>query len=331
MNENLVKLGAFGAGLIVVFAAALGVGAAAGDLVADPAGHAADAGHPPVSPSPDDPPPAGHDAVGADHTTHAETAADLPDGLQVSQNGYTLVPETTVLTPGEPVDFRFTVTGPDGSPLTAYQVQHEKKLHLIVVSRDLGEFLHLHPDEAGDGVWSVKLTLPRAGAYRAFADFVPEGATGLTLGVDLFAPGDHTPRPLPKPSRTATADGYTVTMTGTLAAGAADELVFEVSRDGKPVTDLQPYLGAFGHLVALRAGDLAYLHVHPEDTAAATAGGSTAERVAFHTKVPSPGDYRLFLDFKHEGTVHTAAFTVRAEREPADHGSGGHESGGHEH
>ncbi|WP_055480385.1 hypothetical protein [Sphaerimonospora mesophila] len=329
MNENLVKLGAYGVGLIVLFGAALGAGAAAGDVVAGPAGHTADAGHLPASPSPDDPSPGGHDAVGA-HATHAETASDLPGGLQVSQNGYTLVPETTVLTPGEPVDFRFTVTGPDGSPLTAYQVQHEKKLHFIVVSRDLGEFLHLHPEEAGDGVWSVELTLPRAGAYRAFADFVPEDATGLTLGVDLFAPGDQTPRPLPKPSRTATVDGYTVTMTGTLASGAADTLVFEVSRDGRPVTDLQPYLGAFGHLVALRAGDLAYLHVHPEGTAAATGSDSTAERVAFHAKAPSPGDYRLFLDFKHGGTVHTAAFTVHAEQGSADHGADAHESGDHE-
>ncbi|MFC0864333.1 hypothetical protein ACFHYQ_18735 [Sphaerimonospora cavernae] len=330
MNEALVKLGAYGLGLTVIFAAALGVGSAAGDAITDPVvTHATPAN---LSPK-------GHGATPTDdaHVTQAQTAADtpaaadLPGGLQVSQNGYTLVPETTVLTPGEPVDFRFTVTGPDGSPLTAYQVQHEKKLHLIVVSRDLGEFRHLHPAEAGDGIWSVKLTLPRPGAYRAFADFAPEGAAGLTLGVDLFAPGDQTPRALPEPSRTATVDGYTVTMTGTLASGEAGTLDFEVSRDGRPVTDLQPYLGAFGHLVALRAGDLAYLHVHPEGTAPAAGDDAAASRVAFHAKAPSPGGYRLFLDFKHEGTVHTAAFTVHAEQGSGSHDSGAHDSDGHGH
>ena len=72
-------------------------------------------------------------------------------------------------------------------------------------------------------------------------------------------------------------------------------------RDGEPVTDLEPYLGAYGHLVALRAGDLAYLHVHPE-------GGRGP--VAFRAEVPSEGAYHLFLDFKHDGVVRTAAFAV---------------------
>ncbi|MGW3349750.1 hypothetical protein ACWDA3_41185 [Nonomuraea rubra] len=98
---------------------------------------------------------------------------DTPGGLQVSENGYTLNPLTSAIKPGEPTDFRFTVTGPDGEPVTDYQVEHDKKLHFIVVSRDLGSFQHLHPAEAGDGVWSVQLTLPEAGTYRAFADFGP--------------------------------------------------------------------------------------------------------------------------------------------------------------
>ena len=111
------------------------------------------------------------------------------------------------------------VTGPDGAPVTRYQVKHEKKLHFIVVSRDLGDFWHLHPEEAGDGVWSVPLTLPEAGAYRVFADFAPEGGPDLTLGADLFVPGDYRPRPLPPVERTAQVDGYTVTLAGDLPVG----------------------------------------------------------------------------------------------------------------
>ncbi|MDP9870255.1 hypothetical protein J2S55_009521 [Streptosporangium brasiliense] len=84
-----------------------------------------------------------------------------------------------------------------------------------------------------------------------------------------------------------------------------------MSKDGKPVTDLQPYLGAYGHLVALRTGDLAYLHVHPDGE---PGDGRTAPgpEITFYAEVPSRGDYRLFLDFQHEGTVRTADFTLGA-------------------
>ncbi len=241
---------------------------------------------------------------------------DTPGGHQVSENGYTLNPLTTTIEPGEPTDFHFTVSGPDGRPVTDYQVQHEKKLHFIVVSRDLGSFQHLHPEMAPDGVWSVKLTLPEAGAYRAFADVAPTGGASLTLGADLSAAGDYDPKPLPEASRTATVDGYTVTLDGELALGQASRLTLKVAKDGRPVTDLQPYLGAYGHLVALRAEDLAYLHVHPDGEPGD--GRTTAgPEIVFYAEVPSTGDYRLFLDFQHEGKVRTADFTLNAGERPA--------------
>jgi hypothetical protein len=96
-----------------------------------------------------------------------------------------------------------------------------------------------------------------------------------------------------------------------------------VARDGAPVTDLQPYLAAYGHLVALRAGDLAYLHVHPdgEPGDGRTPAGPT---VVFHTQVPSAGTYRLYFDFQHDGRVRTAEFTVTV-------GDAAGSSAGHEH
>ncbi|GAA2466355.1 hypothetical protein GCM10023100_74820 [Actinocorallia cavernae] len=79
--------------------------------------------------------------------------------------------------------------------------------------------------------------------------------------------------------------------------------------DGHPVGDLQPYLGAYGHLVALRAGGLAYLHVHPSGE---PGDGTTkpGPEVSFTVTAPTAGRYRLFFDFQHEGKVRTAAFTV---------------------
>ncbi|MEU4223330.1 hypothetical protein AB0F17_03455 [Nonomuraea sp. NPDC026600] len=289
------KLGTYVLGLAVIFGGALGVGSAVGEVAPAPA----------------------EESHGAAHSTEAAAVApeDTPGGLQVSENGYTLTPLTSTIRPGEPTDFQFKVTGPGGGPVTDYQVQHDKKLHFIVVSRDLTTFQHVHPAEAG-GVWTIKLTLPEPGAYRAFADFAPTGADGLTLGTDVLVAGDYAPKALPPVGRTSTVDGYTVTLDGDLIPGQSSKLTLKVSKDGKPVTDLQPYLGAYGHLVALRAGDLAYLHVHPDG---APGDGKTAAgpEITFYAEVPSGGDYRLFLDFQHAGTVRTADFTAQAAPAPA--------------
>ncbi|MEQ4725847.1 hypothetical protein [Nonomuraea sp. B19D2] len=289
------KLGVYVLGLAVVFGGALGVGSAVGDVGPAPAKPEHGTAH--STPA--------ADSHGGHEQTTAPAQDDTPGGLQVSQDGYTLNPLTTVKA-GEATDFRFTVTGPDGRPVTGYQVEHDKKLHFIVVSRDLGTFQHLHPDMAAGGVWSVRLTLDDPGAYRAFADFAPTGGSGLTLGADLLVAGDYKPDPLPEVARTAEVDGYQVSLDGDLVPGQAAKLTLSVSKDGEPVTDLQPYLGAYGHLVALRAGDLAYLHVHPEDS------GKAGPEVTFYAEAPSAGDYRLFLDFKHDGKVRTADFTARA-------------------
>jgi len=119
------------------------------------------------------------------------------------------------------------------------------------------------------------------------------------LGADLSVPGDFRPRALPAAVTHARVDGYEVD----LSEASPGALHFEVSRDGREVGDLQPYLGARGHLVALRQGDLAYLHVHPEE------GPQPGAGISFHAEYPSAGRYRLFLQFRHRGRVHTAEFT----------------------
>ncbi len=107
-----------------------------------------------------------------------------------------------------------------------------------------------------------------------------------------------------------------------MTAGTASPLTLSVSKDGVPVTDLQPYLAAYGHLVALRAGDMAYLHVHPEG---APGDGATAAgpEIGFRAEVPSPGAYRLYLDFAHQGVVRTAEFTAVAAPSNAASDPGG--------
>lgn len=298
--HTIWKAGAFGAALAASFAAAYGVGTAVGPVPAGspPAAHAAH----------DSPGPGSGSGSGS-----AQSDAAVPSGLQISERGYTLDLRTPHLTAGRGTDLRFAIRDASGRPVTAFERDHGKELHLIVASRDLLTYRHLHPVQAADGTWSAPVTLPAAGGYRVFADFTPaaEGAEGLTLGADLVAAGPYAPPPAPRPNTTAVVDGYTVTLAGELRPGTSGELRLDVTRDGRPVTDLEPHLGAYGHLVALRSGDLAYLHVHP---AGAPGDGRTrpGPAVSFTATAPSAGTYRLFLDFKHDGTVRTAAFTVRA-------------------
>ncbi|HWS31276.1 MAG TPA: hypothetical protein VN408_00885 [Actinoplanes sp.] len=277
LTSTPAKLTAYGIGLVLIFGAAAGAGRAIGP----------------------DQPPAPAQAHTDEHAPAA--AADFPGGLQIAQDGYRLQTVTQKLSTDAEQQFAFRVLGPDGEPVTDYTENHDKDLHLIVVRRDLSGFQHLHPALAPDGTWSTPIAVDAPGQYRVLADFQPAGTTeALTLGVDVPAPGDYRPQPLPAAARTAEVDGYTVTLSGDLRPAAASELALSVSRNGQEVTDLEPYLGALGHLVVLREGDLAYLHVHP----------TADDALAFQAEVPSPGVYRLYLDFQHGGTVRTAEFTA---------------------
>lgn len=292
------KLGAYAAVLALVLGAGVVVGAAVGPLG-------------------DDKPAQGHQAG-----TRPMEAGDVPAGLRAGEEGYTLAASDTTFTPGAPEVFTFRITGPDGAPVTGFDVRHERALHLVVVSGDLADYQHAHPTLGADGAWSVELTLARAGAHRAYADFEAAGADPLTLGVELIAAGEPVARPLATATRDVVVDGYEVHLDAQPAAAGADgELHFRVARHGAAVHDLEPYLGAFGHVVAIRASDLAYLHVHPTDD-------SSPAEVVFAVHAPSPGAYRLFLDFKHEGAVRTAAFTLDVPAAdagpPADDGEPAH-------
>jgi hypothetical protein len=308
-----VKVAGFVTALIAVFALTLGAGKAFG---------------------PDEEPaaPAAHDTHESD-TEGSDTArpasadeADIPGGLMISQDGYTLALAEPAAAAGVDVPLRFTIAGPDGAAETAYDVEHEKQLHLIAVRRDFTGFQHVHPELSPDGTWSTELDLT-PGQWRLFADFKPTGADALTLGADLAVAGVYEPADHAGETRVAEVDGYTVKLDGDLAAGSDAKLTLSVERNGKPVTDLEPYLGAYGHLVALRTGDLAYLHVHPDGT---PEDGTTqpGPEVVFYAAVPSAGTYHLYLDFKHQGEVRTAAFVVTSTgltaASPTDAAGDGH-------
>ncbi|HEV3377231.1 MAG TPA: hypothetical protein VG126_08120 [Thermoleophilaceae bacterium] len=291
--SGLTRVGLFGALLALMFAGAVLAGSVldpdpgeatesdermgSAHAPADGAAHAAD----------------GETAAG----THSTSGAARAKGLAQAEDGLRLVLDDAARPAGSQ-PLRFRIVRQNGTTVRAFDVEHARRMHLIVVRRDLSGFQHLHPEQTPGGGWEVPLRLAEAGSYRVFADFSSRGESH-TLGSDLHVDGTFDARELPHPESTAvTESGYEVRLDD-----SGGDVRFRVFEDGRQVRDIEPYLDARGHLVALREGDLAYLHVHPESEA--TQGSD----IRFGVEYPSEGRYRLFLQFKLDGQIHTAAFT----------------------
>jgi hypothetical protein len=285
-----VRGGLFALILAAVFAAASLAGAAIDPSVDEPAEHDEDAAM---------------DLHAGEEAGHSSTTAALP-GLASAEAGYRLVPDRTSFAAGERT-LGFRIVDSAGDPVRDFDVEHARAMHLIVVRRDFTGFQHLHPRLRPDGTWEAEADLGAPGVYRAFADF-STGGESLTLATDLFVAGRFDPAPLPAPSSIADAGGsYEVELLSEEPqAGETTPVRFVVSKDGRRVDGVQPYLDADGHLVALREHDQAFLHTHPEGEP----GG--AGPIEFGVEYPTAGDYRLYLQFRHAGEVRTAEFTQTA-------------------
>ena len=285
MSSVPTRLALFGVALAVLFAG----GALAGGLI-DPEARGDGEG-------------AGH---GAEPAHGGGEPADPVRGLAVAEDGLRLVVDRPELRRGRPETLAFRVVGANGEAVRDFDLEHERRMHLILVRRDLTGFQHLHPELGADGTWRVRVELPDAGSYRLFADFA-RGGEATTLATDLRVDGAADLQQLPAPRANAPADGgYEVRLDSHGARpGEEADLRFTITRDGEPVRT-EPYLGAGGHLVALREGDLAFLHVHPEE------GKRADGRAAFMATFPSAGRYRLFLQYRlsPSAPVRTAAFTL---------------------
>jgi hypothetical protein len=249
-------------------------------------------------------------AVGATvgpEATRTEVAAPVPmgQGVVAARDGYRLVPSSPTLQP-DGGTLQFAIVDADGRPATRFTPVHERDLHLVLVNRELTSYHHVHPELTADGTWTIELPALPAGSYRAIADFQVEDGPRLALGTDLGVTGRYTPTALPEPDSTVAIDGYDVTISTEAGGGGEVTASLIVTRDGRPVDDLEPYLGANGHLVAIRSGDLAYAHVHPVDEHADPPLDGT---VVFDASLDATGRYGLFFDFRHDGIVRTAGFT----------------------
>lgn len=231
--------------------------------------------------------------------------------------------------PGAPARLQLTVRDPESNAaIGEFAVVHDKRFHLFVVSQDLEDFAHIHPEQAADGSWTIDHTLRRPGYYRIYADFLPAGGTPQVLARTLATAAhdgdlsDAIPTLKPDTGFSKNADGITVRLAVLpslpIIAGRLIKLQYHLTDGGEPVTDLEPYLAAWGHTLILSEDGLEYVHAHPIEylpaDATNVAGGPT---VTFEATFPKPGRYRLWTQFKRRGSVSTTSFTVEAVAAPA--------------
>ena len=226
------RIAAFAVLVGAVFAGAALLGGAVGPSRSD-ADQRGDAGH-----SEDEAPPTGRHGGGHAEDSAAE-AAPAPPGLGVADGGYRLVVDRDRFSTGRRrTRLTFRIADPSGQPVRRFELEHEKRMHFIVVRRDLSGFQHLHPTMRPDGTWASRVDLHEGGVYRLFADFKHEGAK-RTLGADVHVGGGYRPRPLRSPRPTVrTEDGLEVSLrSGDVHAGKEGRVEFEVRDRGRLVND----------------------------------------------------------------------------------------------
>ncbi|MDZ4686603.1 MAG: hypothetical protein SH850_16150 [Planctomycetaceae bacterium] len=195
----------------------------------------------------------------------------------------------------------------DGQRVGKLEPTHEKLMHLILVRDALDQFLHLHPKVTDDGRAKIDLTVPEPGLYHVYVDYQPTGGQPGTARTTLTVAGDS--RPAAELKTTAPGEVVAGELSADIAIAAGSDgksqtITFRLKdrQTGDPVKDLEPYLGAMGHLVVIQAATKAYIHAHPEH------GTGAASDVAFEVHTPAAGQYAGWAQFQRGGAIVTVPF-----------------------
>lgn len=254
-----------------------------------------------------------------------------------SQRGYELevTSSTSGIQPDKQTKITYRIKNDKGEIVKNYETVHEKIMHFITVRKDLAYFQHIHPDfNEATGEFTVEIIFPEDGLYRIFPDFTPGDENPQMLPVTLshdIEVGDFAAyaeqKVVPDSEQTKTYGDYQVATTfpGDLIKQKEVTYTLQITKAGKPVTNLENYLGALGHSVILKEGTLDFIHTHAlkstddssmkghaMDSMQGSATG-TGPEISFATNFPESGIYRVFTQFQHEGEVQTVDYTVKIQ------------------
>ena len=221
---------------------------------------------------------------------------------------FDIIPAVPAAGLGTKLTLRPVKSGTDSG--ISLEIQHEKKIHFIIVTEDLSSFRHLHPDEQANGYYTLSHVFPHGGNYILYADYKPAGAEQQVAMKTINVTG-----PEVKPAVYASqilqckTNGYMVTLkTGNTAINSGKEQVlFAEIKDARGLVtpdQLENYLGEKAHMVIIGLSGKKYLHVHPM---------VMGNELMLHTHFPGAGMYRAWLEFKKDGKVNVADFVIKAD------------------
>lgn len=199
---------------------------------------------------------------------------------------------------------------------------HEKRFHMFVISQDLKHYDHVHPEQQADGSWALDVALPHAGYYKIYSDFLPVDGTPQVIARPLVTSGftgdlaSSTAHLVPDRVMKKTVGDMSVELelpADGLMAGRDERFTYRLAdaATGAPVTDIEPYLGAWGHSLIMSEDTVNFVHAHPLELlpeGRVTAGGGPT--LTFKALLPKPGNYRVWTQLKRGGELSTAVFTV---------------------
>ena len=249
------------------------------------------------------------------------------DPMATADYSLALTTEPKAVKAGQKTKFRIAIRHPlTNDPVTQFAEVHDRLFHFFIVSRDMTQFFHEHPVLEKDGSFTLEHVLPVAGQYMLFSDFMPVGGGPQLIATPVTTAGfdgdiaSSWPNLKPDTNLTKIANGVSVELRiepGKLITGEEADIPihFEDQKSGEPVTNLQRYLGAFGHAMMLSEDMTEHVHAHPEqmlEGTAITEGGGPD--LVFHALFPKPGNYRIWLQFQRNKVLSTIPFTVRVLR-----------------
>jgi len=276
--------------------------------------------------------------VAGNTTTESNTTTNVERAFKVDFKS-----EPGTIQAGAPTMLAFTVKDKQGATVKDLQVVHEKPMHLLVVSKDLAEFYHIHPEQSADGSYRVQHVFPNGGEYKLYADFTPQEATQVVEQVDIKVGGAERARvPLVADAKfEKTVGSLRVAMKpdGEIKGGQELMLNFAAfdAASSKPATDLQNYLGELAHFVIISEDMKDFVHAHPMSKGEHNESGkrddamkmddhnadghkhstmegetkkTSASEVSAHTAFPRSGFYKVWAQFQRGGQVITVPFVV---------------------
>jgi hypothetical protein len=235
---------------------------------------------------------------------HGSGDASLQSGLTSEAQGVSLVLDSSSYK-SSPVEIKFTIEESMSTPyvLSDYELHHTMPLHLVVVKHDLSEYYHVHPTFI-DGTWRTEPLDLSDGFYRVIANFQVKDKDQLALGTDIMV--GSSPMAMvnfDQESRVSVVDGYTITSTGSTKHESDAILSFLITKEGSPVSAVESYLEASGHLVAINPDTMAYTHLHPNT-------GVLDGVITFKASPTEHGYSKYFLEVKLDGKVRLFTFVL---------------------